>query len=35
MPAWSIPTENTVGKPALFAYSSSWWIGLKSPDAPW
>src|SRR5262249_457200 len=35
MPAWSIPTENTVGNPAPLAYSSSWWIGLKSPDAPW
>ena len=35
MPACSIPTENTVGKPAAWANSSSWWIGLKSPDAPW
>src|SRR5205807_2068291 len=35
IPAWSIPTENTVRNPALLAYSSSWWIGLKSPDAPW
>ena len=35
MPACSMPTENTDGNPADLANSSSWWIGFKSPDAPW
>src|SRR3989442_14087975 len=33
-PAVSIPWPKTVGLPAMRANSSSWWIGLKSPEAP-
>ena len=29
-----MPWPNTVGSPAAWAATSSWCIGLKSPDAP-
>src|SRR3954447_23847403 len=34
MPAVNIPCPNTLGSPASLACTSSWCIGLKSPDAP-
>ena len=34
MPIESIPWPNTLGRPAAWAATSSWCIGLKSPDAP-
>src|SRR5439155_140570 len=33
-PIESMPWAKTPPMPAAFANSSSWWIGLKSPDAP-
>ncbi len=33
-PIESMPWANTPPIPAAFANSSSWWIGLKSPEAP-
>src|SRR5215213_10005013 len=30
-----MPTANGPGNPAATAYAVSWWIGLKSPEAPW
>jgi hypothetical protein len=34
MPAFSIPMANTVGFPDASANVWSWWIGLKSLEAP-
>src|SRR4026209_269654 len=34
MPALSMPIANTVGLPEASAKVWSWWIGLKSPEAP-
>src|SRR5580704_1652622 len=34
MPALSMPMANTVGLPEASAKVWSWWIGLKSPEAP-
>src|SRR5438034_49487 len=33
-PAENMPCPNTLGRPAAWAFTSSWCIGLKSPDAP-
>ena len=33
-PIENMPCPNTLGRPASLAFTSSWCIGLKSPDAP-
>ena len=30
----NMPWPKTLGSPAAWAWTSSWCIGLKSPDAP-
>ena len=34
-PAGSMPTPSGAGKPAAAATSASWWMGFRSPLAPW
>src|SRR5207244_449573 len=33
-PAENMPWPKTLGRPAAWAFTSSWCMGLKSPDAP-